>query len=1114
MRRCKGKFLGTLLVLSLFAISALAQETTAGLQGTVKDPSGAVVSGATIEVAGPALIGKKTATTDAGGYYRFANLPPGTYAITVTAPNFRTLKREEIDLAVGHLPNLDLTLQIGTASETVEVTGAAPIVDVTQSKVQSNVTEDVIQGIPKGRSYQSLITFAPGARLEPLQDNSMGTGFQIDGASSTENTYLVEGQDTTEIVHGRGTQNVPIEFVQEVQIKSSGFEAEYGGALGGVINVIQKRGSNSWHGSVFSYYQGDIFNAAPSRTLRLNPNTSLSGRIPEQSEFYQANKDHLRRVDPGFEAGGYLLKDRLWSFLSFAPRFQSMSRTVNLNCTNVTACGSPVVGPRRFNQDITTYNSFARLDGLLTSRIRVYGAWQNGYERASGLSLPGPDSPFGQRNTSTGVGGTVANLTNQSPEQWNYGIGSTAPNVVYNTGADITITPSLVATTRFGYVYNDFQDRGKPVGIRYLFGTGTTAVSKDATGAIVPANLVGTSGSANIGNNRQTLFDKTKRKSFSQDLAYFRKSGFGTHNLKFGYGYTKISEDMFIGHQSARIDIFPGQTKYSPVTATGKANCSAIVATSGATDATTGNGFGNPAGNNCQGRYGYFIIGATTEVKGQVGSDNQSLYFQDAWTVGGGVTINAGVRFDKEFLPSFKPGAQEISFGFGDKFAPRIGASWDVLRNGKLKIYGSYGKFFDIMKYELPQGSFGGQYWHNCVYALDDPNYAGIIPVRDTEGNNCPTGGASAHANGTIPVANRFIENNDLRIPANDPSDSRIVPGIKPMQQHESVFGADWAINPWLALETRYSRKRLDVTIEDIGALTPDGEAFFIGNPGFGAIGDQSGICPACARQPKAIREYDGVEFRLTKRASRHWFGTVSYTWSRLYGNYSGLSSTDEAGRNDPNVSRMFDEPQYQFDSHGKYALGPLATDRPHTFKAFGYYRLKWWKFDSLLGATQQWYSGTPITSSLTAVGGTPQLVENRGNFADVSFDPASGAWKLNGVKRGFRTPSFSQTDLNFVHEFRVNKANETQKLVFETNVTNVFNQHSILNYQANLLRSGSVCPPPGGCGSPNWNALMNTGWDYIAAANANNSVRSGTYGQPNLFQTGRSFRFKVGFTF
>src|SRR4051812_33401484 len=267
-----------LFALVLFAVSAFAQETTGGVQGTVKDSQGAVVVGATVEVSGPALIGVKTATTDSGGYYRFANLPPGTYDVSVKAASFGVTKQTGLQLVVGAAPTVNFTLKAG-ASETVEVSSDAEQIDVTSSKDQSNVTKQIINGLPKGRSFQSVITFAPGARLEPLQDAN-GFGYQIDGASATENTYLVEGQDTTAVVHGRGDTNVPFEFIKEVQIKSSGFEAEYGGALGGVVNVIQQRGSNAWHGSVYSYYSGDAFNAAPNKTLRNNPNVGGTvGRI-------------------------------------------------------------------------------------------------------------------------------------------------------------------------------------------------------------------------------------------------------------------------------------------------------------------------------------------------------------------------------------------------------------------------------------------------------------------------------------------------------------------------------------------------------------------------------------------------------------------------------------------------------------------------------------------------------------------------------------------------------------------------------------------------------------------------------------------------------------------
>src|SRR4051812_350531 len=169
--------------LVVFAISAFAQETTGGVRGTVKDPQGAVISGATVTVAGPALIGKRTATTDSSGQYRIEQLPPGVYEISITATGFGTQTQQGLKIQTGALPSLNFDLKVGSEAQTVEVSDEAVAVDVTQSKVQSNVTQEILLGIPKGRSFQSVIPFAPGARQEPLQGSTTrrNNGFQIDG---------------------------------------------------------------------------------------------------------------------------------------------------------------------------------------------------------------------------------------------------------------------------------------------------------------------------------------------------------------------------------------------------------------------------------------------------------------------------------------------------------------------------------------------------------------------------------------------------------------------------------------------------------------------------------------------------------------------------------------------------------------------------------------------------------------------------------------------------------------------------------------------------------------------------------------------------------------------
>jgi hypothetical protein len=264
----------------------------------------------------------------------------------------------------------------------------------------------------------------------------------------------------------------------------------------------------------------------------------------------------------------------------------------------------------------------------------------------------------------------------------------------------------------------------------------------------------------------------------------------------------------------------------------------------------------------------------------------------------------------------------------------------------------------------------------------------------------------------------------------------------------------------------------------------------------------------------------------LTKRSSGKWFGSLSYTYSRLYGNYSGLTSTDISdsgvttpGRNGANVDRNFDEPYMQFDAHGKVSDGPLATDRPNTFKAYGYYRLKWWKFETLLGGYQQWYSGTPLSTYMN-VDGAPVFVEGRGKFVKVTSDPATGMWTMTGIKEA-RGAAYSQTDFSLIQEFHVSKTNEKLVAGFEANITNLFNQHSPTIYGQSIdsLSFGNgispdVTYPAGSISKVDYTRLMHGTYNYIGEANAAAVPFAADYGKPMYFQGARSMRFKLRFSF
>ena len=1126
MRHLNGKVTRPLflwlLITFCIVTCAIAQETTSGLQGTVKDPSGALIVGATVEVSGPALIGSRKVETDSGGNYRLAALPPGEYTMTITSPGFRTYKQTGIDLRVGRLPIIDVQLAVGSLNETVTVSADAVILDTTQSKVAVTLPIYLMEGIPKGRSFESLIPFAPGARMEPLQNSADRTmGFQIDGAANAENVFMIDGVNTTGIQNGGSGKSFQMDFIEEVQIKSSSFEAEFGGALGGVINAVPKRGSNAWHGGLFSYIQNNALNANNSdRSLRTNPtlpSLSTSLRLDATPESYQGREDYWHAIEPGYEIGGPLFVDKLWLFSSYIPQLTVTRRTTLFTGSNP--------GPRTLNQTDTRHNAYNRLDYGVFSSLRLFGAWNYAFRRYSG-TLGGQDSVAGQRNTGSST----------DPNTLRADAGAVQPNSVYTFGGDWTPTSKLVVSARWGYFFTNNEQRGTPVGTRYSYGATVNASSRDLAGQAFPSSSFNTSGFANIPSNLAYIFDAYKRKSFTADASYFTRFLAGTHTFKGGYFWAGQSNDVLRNLQGGSVVLNWGLS-YEPVTNT--AICDPI-------KAQNLKDFGQSI---CQGRYGYFVIGNSVTNTGTSSQTAHALYFQDTWTVARGLTLNLGIRFDKETQPPYDPNRfPSVKFGWGDKIAPRIGGAFDLLGNGKVKIFASYGKFYDIMKMGLARGSFGSDYWHNCVYAMDDTDFTKITPTL-TFGGGCPATGPAPGV-----TVGRFIENVDFRATKADPRDPAISPEMKPMLQHEYTAGMDWAITPNWSFEARYSRKRLDRTIEDM-AIT-DNLGFYIGNPGttFADILHRPVVIPNpvtgldyipsvpfCAECPTtigAIRRYDGLEFRVARRATSRLFGSFSYTYSRSKGNYAGLTNTDPTdgggGRNSPNNHRAFDIPTMTYLPSGQIDDGPLSTDRPHTAKAFAFYRQKWFGMQTVFGVTQLLYQGTPLSSCLPVVGTSSacQWAEGRGNWVNFTR-AANGDFVKGEVENGKRTPAYTQTDFTVRHEIMVSRDHENMRLSIEGNISNLFNQRAATIFYefampANLINPARASRFPGDLAVDF--AKVMSGYNYVDALNATGAFAGtvpGTstkiqspltvasrYGMASGWQSPRTIRMTIRFAF
>jgi hypothetical protein len=376
-----------------------------------------------------------------------------------------------------------------------------------------------------------------GGSFPGSSGNGGAVGYSVGGAADSENSYLVEGQDTENISGGASAANVPFPFIQEVQVKSSGIEAEHGGALGGVVNVVMKKGSNGYHGSLFGTYEPSALDGSPNAALRYDP-TPAQPPAPGfdlDAQTYVPRRDHYRIAQPGFTVGGPIVKDRLWFFVGFAPQYNSVGRTVNFGppiCASLGGCPNQALGNQYFTQDNQQYFGTARIDATLSQKVRLFGSWLYQYTRETGASLPGLP-PGGAGNTPGNEGDSIAQQGYENPAifapltQFSHGIGYSAPNATYNVGADITLTQKLVATTRFGYFFQNYHDFGWPTsGVQLNWQQPGTGVL-DNQGNPLPAALQLPGGSTTAPYDpAYTVVNASKHYQFNEDLAFF-KGGWG-----------------------------------------------------------------------------------------------------------------------------------------------------------------------------------------------------------------------------------------------------------------------------------------------------------------------------------------------------------------------------------------------------------------------------------------------------------------------------------------------------------------------------------------------------------------------------------------------------------
>jgi len=300
------------LLLATAAIAA-AQGTTGTISGRIVDPQGLAVPGVTVTVTGPQ--GAKTAVTDGSGRFTVPFLTPGSYSLKAELQGFKSIEQKAITVRLEQTVDLPLTMQVGGLTETVEVTGASPVVDTQTTTAGANLDSAMLSRLPVGRSLAETLYVAPGV------SSGGGTGTSnpsIGGGSGLENQYVVDGVNISSAgfgslgsysrVNSIGSlgNGVTFDFIKEVQIKTAGYEAEFGQSTGGVVNVVTKSGTNEMHGTFFGYTRPNALESGYTQIHTVNGFTNTTGTT--LSDF-------------GAEVGGPVVKNRLYFFGAIDPQW-------------------------------------------------------------------------------------------------------------------------------------------------------------------------------------------------------------------------------------------------------------------------------------------------------------------------------------------------------------------------------------------------------------------------------------------------------------------------------------------------------------------------------------------------------------------------------------------------------------------------------------------------------------------------------------------------------------------------------------------------------------------------------------------------------------------------
>jgi hypothetical protein len=897
------RWIGIAILFASSCVQLFGQATAStAVRGTVLDPSGAAIVGAQVTVSNDAGF-SRTVDTTSNGTYVVEPLSPGVYRIKVAMKGFATTTADKIQGLVGSTITQNFSLRTGTATEVVQVTSEAPLVDQLKTDVSQNITPSEVEQLPLvGRDAANLAYLAPGVKAADSYDPTKNRYaiISVNGSDGRNINTTVNGIDNKDNTVGGAVMQLPLEAVQEFQISTQRFSAENGRSQGAAINMITKSGTNNYHGSIFGFFRDSALNTDEKQA------DGTGGQIT-------AHPDYSRQFFGG-SAGGPIKKDKLFGFFAIERERESQGLTesgnafqqLTLAAQNGLAAQPAATIPRPFYE--TRYNG--RMDWTINTRNSAYLSYSS------------------QANNS---------LNDQSDGTGDLSEGNFTVNHLQL--ANLTLTSQLSNTT-----VNQFT-----AGFQYW---------NNLIASTISAPLV-TFPSASFGTNTNVPQQSFQRKwQFKDDIS----KSIGNHNLKGGVDFiwNPVEGGFFEYNSTLEIDF----TKDPSV--------------------ILGNPALYPQGFSTPG-----LIGSMSYANGGpsfiVATKQLGFYFQDDWKATSRLTLNLGLRWDKDFnalgesditssrtyqelvkinSPISNPYISKLPHSDNLDFSPRIGFAYDLTGAGKHVLRGGFGLYYGNSFQNIPlfMEQQANPTIFQTVLSLSSPT----DPVPGT-GLTLGQWRYGVSPLPTLPPPSAQLASGSV---------GRLIdPNYRNPVSEEFNFGYSWAVNTNSVVEIEYTHvlglhenKTINID-QKVPTGTDASGNVILTRPLDAAFAAASQPLLASVRNEESINRsrYDGVNFSFRKRMSQRFSVNANYTLAWAYGY--------DAGGGPTTIFRNYARNGYL--PLAPYEWGPTSNDERHHVTVSGIVDM--WKGFQLAPILQfgsaRPYNLTNSSNTLNTGGGTSNAV-------------------------------------------------------------------------------------------------------------------------------------------